>query len=75
MDGITILKIIAAVFLMCLVCGFALVKYALSNGVHVPTNTEIINGSKAYVEAKKTAKENPVKKSEPVKASAIRKLN
>lgn len=72
MTATTILKFIGALILLGIVFGFAAVKYMLSQGMHVPTNSEIINGSKMYIEAQK---QSPAKKKESVKPKNIRKLN
>ena len=49
----TVLKTVLLILLIVIGLGAALVKYALNAGMRVPTNQELINGTKAAIEAKR----------------------
>ena len=68
-----VLKTIGLVILIMLCISAIGVKFMLQRGMHVPTNQELINGTKAVIEAKKNPP--PVKEEKgPVKASEIKRL-
>lgn len=69
----TVLKTVLLILLIVIGLGAALVKYALSTGMYVPTNKEIINGTKAAIEAKKNSSQNATSKT-TVKATDIKRL-
>lgn len=68
----TAIKIILLILFIMICLGALLVRYALSTGMHVPTNKELINGTKAVIASKNNTKQTPIK--EAVKASDIKKL-
>lgn len=68
-----VLKTVLLISLIVIGLGVALVKYALSTGMYVPTNKVIINGTKAAIEAKRNPSQKTTSKS-TVKATDIKRL-
>lgn len=70
----TVLKTVLLILLIVIGLGAALVKYALNAGMRVPTNQELINGTKAAIEAKRNPSPNTASRA-TVKATDIKRLN
>lgn len=66
------LKAILGLLIFLFFTGMGIVWFALRNGVHVPTNEELIYSAKAYAYNRREAAK--LQKKGPVKASDIRKL-
>ena len=65
-----IIKFLLMFLLVSIMFGMWFVRVALKNNVHIPTNNDLIYGTKAYINSLKT----PKKEKRIVKASSIRKL-